>query len=140
MREDRPDRYYIPDNLDDKRHFFHIPDRNLTETAIAEFVVFHIVKLIPTDAAVKIIVGVLIMLATGIIGILGIKNGSVTEFIATAVKFQKKKCMLHYRRCDQRAYEKGDGTGDREAKNAKAGEIIRKIEDAALKKIEKRIH
>lgn len=140
MQDDRPDRYYIPDNLDDKRHFFHIPDRNLIETVVAEVVVYNIVKLIPAETFIKIIAGVLVMLVIGIIGIIGIKNESVVEFVATTMQFKKKKRVLHYRRCDQRTYDREEEANTRGSRDSKAGDFIKKIEDAALKRIERRLN
>lgn len=141
MNEERPDRYYINDNLQDKRHFFHIPDRNLGETAVAEVVIFSVIKAIPGDLTVKIIAGVLIMLTVGVVGLVGIKNESVTEFIGTIAKYQKKKHTLHYRRCDQRNYDKNgqtEKTGER--KESRAEELVKKIEEGALRRIEEKIN
>lgn len=141
MQEERPDRYFIPDNLNDKRHFFHIPDRNLAETGVAELVVFYVVKLIPiTDIKIKITVGAILMIIIGVVGMMGIKNESVTEFIMTSVKFQKKKRVLHYRRCDQKDYdtkEQKTETGGRS--ESKAEQLLKKLEDSAAQKIEQKI-
>lgn len=141
MNEERPDRYYINDNLEDRRHFFHIPDRNLGETAVAEVVIFSVIKAIPGDLTVKIIAGVLIMLTVGVIGLVGIKNESVTEFLGTFMEFQKKKHTLHYRRCDQRNYDKENRTEKAgERRESKAEELVKKFEEGALRRIEEKIN
>ena len=141
MQEDRPDRYFIPDNLTDSSHFFHIPDRNLIETGIAELVIVYIIKLIPvSDLKIKITIGAIFVISVGILGVMGIKNESVTEFIITAVKFRKKKQILHYRRCDQKDYDEKEKPKDDNERNAsKAEELLKRIEDNAAKKIERKM-
>ncbi|MGN0414427.1 MAG: hypothetical protein ACI4FX_02920 [Agathobacter sp.] len=141
MQNDRPDRYFIPDNLNDKRHLFHIPDRNLVETGIAELFIFYCFKIIPIqNLQVKIIVGAIVMILVGVVGIIGIKNESVTEFLVTAMKFHKKKRILHYRRCDQKNYDDTEETEENnERTESRAEELLKRIEDNAAKKIEQKL-
>lgn len=141
MLDERPDRYYIPDNLNDKRRFLHIPDRNLIETAVAEFIVFNVLKIVPIpNFTVKIVAGAIIMILIGVVGLIGIKNESVSEFILTSIKFQKKKRVLHYRRCDQKKYDKENEKSDDAGRTeSRAEELLKKIEDTAISKIESKI-
>lgn len=138
VNDNRPDSYYIPDNLNDRRKFFHIPDRNLMETVVAEIILYNIMKTVPLPAIPKLVTGFIVLGIAGATGIIGIKNESVTEFIASTVKFQKKKRTMHYRRCDQRNYD-GDDEADYQGPGTKAGELIRRFENAAIDRVEERI-
>lgn len=141
MQNNRPDRYYIPDNLNDNRHIFHIPDRNLVETGIAELAIFYGFKLVPIpNLQVKIIIGAIVMIGVGVLGVIGIKNESVTEFIISVMKFQKKKRVLHYRRCDQKNYDDTEKAEDENRKTeSRAEDLLKRIENSAADKIEKKI-
>lgn len=136
--EDRPDRYYIPDNLNDHRKFFHIPDRNFIETIVVEVVIYNIFKILQLSIMVTLIAGAIVMGVVGALFIFGINNESVTEFIASTISFQKKKRIVHYRRCDQRDYDTAEKK-ETEQPERKAGEFFRKLEDKAFDRIEERV-
>lgn len=138
LNDNRPDSYYIPDNLNDRRKFFHIPDRNLAETVGAEIILYNIIKAVPVPVVPKLVTGFIVMGVSGAIGITGIKNESVTEFISSVVRFRKNRRTIHYRRCDQREYE-GEDEKDLRKTAGKAGEFIRRIESAAIDRVEEKI-
>lgn len=138
--EERPDRYYIPDNLNDHRKILHIKDRNLAETVVIETVIgYTIFKILPLDIVVRLIAGVLIMGVVGVLFIVGINDQSVTEFIGSTISFQKKKRIVHYRRCDQKDYDTDEKEETTTGNGSKAGELFKKLEDAAFDRIEERV-
>ena len=139
--EERPDKYYIPDNLNDHRKILHIKDRNLAETVVVETVIgYTIFKILPLDIMVRMIAGVLIMGIVGVLFVVGINDQSVTEFIGSTISFQKKKRIVHYRRCDQRDYDTDEKEESITTENtSKAGELFKRLEDAAFDRIEERV-
>ena len=94
---ERPDQYYIPDNLNNRKKFFGVPNRNLIETAIVEFVIILIARLFNMSVPLIVIL-ILLMLGLGIFLIIGIHHESVTEFIITTIKFKSRKAKYHLRK------------------------------------------
>lgn len=138
LDDERLDKYYIPDNLNDHKKFFHIPDRNLIETVVVLVIEYYVFKILPLSIMTTFIAGAITMGVTAVVFIFGINNESVTEFILSTISFQKKKRIVHYRRCDQRNYDT-DEKKETDNSGRKAGEFFRKLEDAAFDRIEERV-
>lgn len=98
--QDRIDQYYIPDNLSSRRKFFGIPNRNLIEAAVVEIVLFLIIRVLPLSIPL-IVTAVIFMLGIGILLVMGIHHESVTEYIATTIKFNARKAKYHLRKVNQ---------------------------------------
>jgi hypothetical protein len=126
---ERPDSYYIPDNLNDGRTFFHIPNRNLIETVVLEIAMVILVKSTPFIATIKLSAGIILGVALGIVGIFGIKNESLTEFIISTIRFKKARHAIHFRKCNE---EIKDEIEENETTNP--GDLLRRIEDAGTRR------
>lgn len=94
---ERPDQYYIPDNLNSRRKFFGIPNRNLIETAIVEFTGILIVRQLDFSITM-LVIAIMLMLGLGIFLVMGIHHESVTEFFITRAKFKARKAKYHLRK------------------------------------------
>lgn len=93
--------FYIPTNIKEKNKLFHLPDRNIIEAAIAEAVLFLIIRSLPFILVIKVVAGAIIMISAGLLFAIGIKNESVTEFIMSSIKFNQNKKSMHLRTPDQ---------------------------------------
>lgn len=94
---DRPDQYYIPDNLSNRKKFLGIPNRNLIEAVAVEIVLLLILRILPFSIPV-IVMAIIVMLGVGIFLVIGIHHESVTEFIITSFKFNSRKAKYHLRK------------------------------------------
>ena len=99
--EDRPDLYYIPDNVNDGAHFFNIKNRNLVETLVFDFLIIEGIRATPFIQAIKLCVGIFLVVIVSIFSIVGIRSESITEFIASIIRFKKRKAKLHLRKVGQ---------------------------------------
>ena len=98
---DRPDEFYIPDNMNDGKHFLHIKNRNLIETVVMELAYFKIIGIIPFVLQVRIVICVIGALIIFFLGVFGIHGESLTEFIGTVIRFNKKRAVLHLMKAGQ---------------------------------------
>jgi len=94
---ERPDMYYIPDNLNSRKKFLGIPNRNLIELALVEFVLIMVIRMIPFSIPM-IVIAIIVLVGVGIFLAVGIHHESVTEFIITFMKFKARKAKYHLRK------------------------------------------
>ena len=85
----------IPDNVLTKGMFMDIPVRRWIEAGVSLLVVLLISSLIPFVKTVRIMFIIIIGAGAFLLFLRGIKNRSVTQFIWSAMRFTRRKRILH---------------------------------------------
>ena len=91
---------YLPDNLNDGRHFFGIPDRNLVETLVLEAGILKLLWMTPLVLTWKLTIMSVFAIMIGLTGILGYKDKSLTEALYSWYRHKHKQHHLKYRRVE----------------------------------------
>lgn len=130
MSYDEDQSFYIPDNIKEDETF-KIPQRNLIETVVADFIVYQGIKMTPFIPEIKITATILCLLGISILFIVGIKGESITEFIITLMKYRRKQKRMRYRKCNEIEVVVDE---EEEIKPSKAEQFIRKLGERAVRK------
>ena len=96
--EERPDRYYIPDNFNDEHRFRDIPYRNIAEAAVATILLWKLINATPFVLTIRIIAGVVICGSVAFLFVVGIKDESILQFLWSYITFRQKRKIYHLRR------------------------------------------
>ena len=89
--------YYIPSNFSGENSWRGIPYRNIAEAIVGLLMMWWITGQIPLTGILVSVFRIIICLLFFGLGIFGIKDESVTQFIHSYVTFLKKRRKLHFR-------------------------------------------
>lgn len=90
--------YIIPKNYSEGRSFRGYSYRNIAEGVVGAIITWNLVQSTPFIASIRLPAGVILAVIMLFLGIFGIRDESITQFIGTLILYRRDKKKYHMRR------------------------------------------
>lgn len=124
---EQQEEYIIPKNYSEGRSFRGHSYRNIIEGVIGAVIVWRIVQATPFVSSIKLTAGVILAAIMLLVGIFGIRDESISQFIGSYILYRRDKKKYHMRRTNyvpKKQREKTERDKDYERRKAN-GELTK---------------